>query len=492
MKILLVSSEVVPFAKTGGLADVCGALPAEMAKLGHEVVVCLPAYRSALSGRQPIESTETELTVPMGDWQATGRLLISKLPNSDVTVWLVQHDGFFGRDGIYQDSSGDFGDNCQRYSFFCRFVLDLLKAREWFPDVIHCNDWQTGLIPAHLATRLANEPGYRQIGTLMTVHNLAYQGHFSPELFPCTGIDPKYFNWRYMEYFGRLNLLKTGIVFADAISTVSPQYAREIQTPEQGCGLEDVLKQRNDRLFGLLNGIDTIEWSPKTDEFLVARYDIDDWREGKAANKQVLQQATGLPQNDAPMIGLVGRIASQKGWSLILPVMQQWLERHNIQWAVLGTGDSATESALRELRYRYPDRLAVGLGFSDEMAHRIEASSDIFLMPSRYEPCGLNQMYSMRYGTVPVVHRTGGLADTVIDVSSDHAGRGVANGFAFESFDEGGLQWALARAVNTWRHRQDIWQELVHSGMTHDWSWTKSARRYEELYRWLATSRTSV
>lgn len=492
MKILLASSEVVPFAKTGGLADVCGALPTALRKDGHEVVVCLPAYKTALESGLPLERSGTRLQLSMGHWEAEGELFLSQLPDSDVPVWLVRHDGFFGRDGLYQDDKGDFGDNCQRFAFFSRFVLESLNARGWFPDLIHCNDWQTGLVPALLETRYRLQAGYEAIATLMTVHNLAYQGIFSRELFSSTGMDARYFNWQSMEFYGNINLLKTGLVFADAISTVSPSYAREIQTAEHGCGLENVLRERSDRLFGLLNGIDTREWDPENDRCLVARYGLDNWREGKLANKEALQHETGLPRRNVPLIGLVGRLVSQKGWSLILPVMRDWLARHDVQWAVLGSGEQRIEDSLRDLRARHPDKLVVGLGFSGDLAHRIEASSDIFLMPSRYEPCGLNQMYSMRYGTVPVVHRTGGLSDTVFDLTDENLLAGTANGFSFEHFDENGLHWALARAVNTLVDRPEVWSELVRNGMTVDWSWRRSARRYEELYRWLIALRRDM
>ncbi len=485
MKILLVSSEVVPFAKTGGLADVCGALPAELARLGHETIVCLPAYRSALACGLPVESTDIELTIPLGGGAVRGRLLTSRLPDSEVPVWLVAQDDFFARDGLYQQDGGDYRDNCARFSFFCQFALELLRATAWYPDVVHCNDWQTGLIPAHLATRLASVDQYRNVASLMTIHNLAYQGHFAAHEFPVTGMDPQYFNWQQMEFHEHINLLKTGIVFADAISTVSPQYAREIQTPETGCGLENVLRERQDRLFGVLNGIDTTVWNPRTDPHLSANYDDTNWQQGKRINKAALQQEAGLAIHpDTPLIGLVGRLATQKGWSLILPVMAHWLATHDVQWVVLGTGEPFLEDRLRQLQHQHPGRIAVHLGFSDSLAHQIESAADIFLMPSRYEPCGLNQQYSMQYGTVPVVHRTGGLADTVLDASGSNLAHGRANGFVFDSFDPDSLESALGRAVATLVRQTEVWQQLVHNGMTSDWSWSQSAARYEKLYQW--------
>jgi starch synthase len=357
---------------------------------------------------------------------------------------------------------------------------------------VHCNDWQTGLIPAHLATRLADEPGYREIATLMTIHNLAYQGHFASHELPNTGLDPRYFNWRQMEFYGHINFLKTGIVFADAISTVSPRYAHEIQTSDHGNGLDSALRERRENLFGLLNGIDAEAWDPQTDVHLPTHYNIENWRHGKRANKTALQQQSGLAVNpSAPLIGLVGRLVSQKGWSLILPVMSHWLAAHDVQWVVLGTGDPAIEGALRELKHRHPDRLALNLGFSNELAHQIEAAADIFLMPSQYEPCGLNQMYSMRYGTVPVVHRTGGLADTVHDVNEHNMANGRANGFAFDQFDPGALESTLGRAVSTFVRQPAVWQKLVEAGMTTDWSWSRSAGRYEQVYQRICAGRAN-
>lgn len=484
VKILLVSSEVVPFAKTGGLADVCNALPAALQKLGHEVVVCLPGYRATRLAGQPIEATGVELPVSLNGQPVRGRWTTTVLPDSGVPVWLVEQEDLFGRDGLYQDENGDFADNCRRFSFFCRFVLELLAHQSWYPDILHCNDWQTGLIPAHLATRLADVDGYRHITTLMTIHNLAYQGNFPADQFCWTGMDTRFFNWRQMEFHEHLNLLKTGIVFADLVSTVSPAYAREIQTEPFGCGLQNVLQERQDRLFGVLNGIDTDAWNPQTDAALHRNYGVDDWQEGKAACKQWLQEQAGLtPDPDVPVIGLVGRLAAQKGWSLIMPVMQRWLAEHPVQWIVLGKGEPEIEQGLDRLQQAHPGRLVVHIGFSDSLARQIEAASDIFLMPSRYEPCGLNQQYSMRYGAVPVVHRTGGLADTVVDADPHNLDQQTANGFVFDNFEAEQLNTAVRRAVLTWLHDRQRWQQLVNTGMQTDWSWQRSANQYVRLYQ---------
>jgi starch synthase len=483
MKILLASSEVVPFAKTGGLADVCGALPGELRKLGHDVQVFLPAFRSARHCGLPLESTPVECRVPLGSKIVPGRLLKSHLPDGDVPVWLVQQDQYYDRDGLYQSGGSDFKDNCERFVFFCRFVLESLDSLNWFPDLLHANDWQTGLLPAYLKTVYHTDPRYRGIASLMTIHNLAYQGTFWHWDMLLTGIDWQYFNWRQMEFHGRLNLLKTGLVFADGLSTVSPRYSLEIQTPEQGCGLDPVLRERREDLVGILNGIDTNVWNPQTDPHLAASYSVADWQEGKPRCKADLQRVLGLPQDpQIPLIGIIGRLASQKGWSLIVEVAQNWLANDiPVQWAVLGTGEPSYEQALRHFQRFAPHRFGVRLEFSDELAHRIEAGADLFLMPSHYEPCGLNQQYSLRYGTVPVVHETGGLADTVVNLDDWSRAAGTANGFSFAGYHPRALEATLERALHTY-HQPELWRQLVETGMRQDWSWSASAGNYAELY----------
>ena len=298
-----------------------------------------------------------------------------------------------------------------------------------------------------------------------------------------TGLDWKHFNWREMEFHGRLNLLKTGIVFADAINTVSPTYAAEIQTPEQGCGMDGVLQHRREVLTGILNGIDTGQWNPTGDPHVAVNYDVASWRTGKPACKQALQELMGLNRDpDIPLIGIIGRLAAQKGWSLILPVMKHWLETVEAQFAILGTGDPEYHSALELLARHYPNKLGACLEFSAPLAHQIEAGGDMFLMPSQYEPCGLNQMYSMAYGTVPIVRHTGGLADTVIDTTPETLAAGIATGFSFHSFDATSLESAMTRAINLFNHDRDAWARLVENGMKQDWSWQASARKYVRYY----------
>ena len=329
---------------------------------------------------------------------------------------------------------------------------------------------------------------YAGIATLLTIHNLAYQGVFPAEKMSVTGLDPVHFNWESMEFYGKLNLLKAGIVFADSINTVSPTYAKEIQTEAQGCGLEGVLQHRAAVLSGILNGIDETDWNPTLDPHIAANFDatfdVSSGSAGKRKCKAALQKECQLAINpDIPLIGIVGRLAEQKGWSLILPVLGEYLANRAVQWVILGTGSPEYHSALTSLHRAHPDRLALSLGFSNEFAHRIEAGSDMFVMPSRYEPCGLNQMYSMAYGTVPIVRRTGGLADTVVDTTPDSIAAGTASGFTFDAFTAPALKLAIERAIRMYREDQGTWRALMLTGMNRDWSWKSSAKQYESLYR---------
>ena len=487
MKIILASSEAVPFAKTGGLADVCGALPQELEKLGHEVNVFMPFYRCVKeqSDKFQIESADQRLEIPVGHHVEEGQLFKATIPGSNVTMWLVGHDEYFDRHGLYGENGQDHQDNCERFTFYCRSVLESIRLLELNPDLIHVNDWQTGLIPALLKCEYQHNPIYKDIASLLTVHNLAYQGSFVADKMTTTGLDWKHFTYEEMEFYGRLNLLKTGLVFADAINTVSPTYAQEIQTPEQGCGLETILQHRAADVSGIINGIDGTDWNPAVDDLITRKYDRDSWPAGKAACKAELQKFGRLQQNpDVPLIGIVGRLATQKGWSLILPVMRRWLEDPNnhAQWIVLGTGDRDFHVVLSTLQQQFAGQLSVTLDFSNQLAHQIEAGSDIFIMPSEYEPCGLNQMYSMAYGTVPVVRKTGGLADTVVDANLETLGNGTANGFSFGHFSAEALESCLHRATRMYHEDKENWRQLVNTGMSQDWSWTASAKAYEALY----------
>jgi len=482
VNILIATSEAVPFAKTGGLADVCGALPVELARAGHEPTLILPAYRQAKTCGLPIEPVGIEFIVPIGSKTVTGHLLRSKLPGSNVPVYLVEQDHYFNREGLYQEDGVDYTDNCERFVFFSRAVLEAIRLLELQPNVIHANDWQTGLIGAYLQTEYRGLPRYEQIASLFTIHNMAYQGQFWHWDMLLTGLDWKYFNWQQMEFFGHLNLLKTGLVFADSINTVSPRYAQEIQTAPLGAGLEGVLQNRHDVLSGIINGVNYQEWDPAIDPHLPARYDAQSVGQGKPECKEALQRELGLPQReDVPLVGIISRLADQKGIDLVGAVMQEWVKSSDVQWVVLGTGDPKYHRLLGRLGERFPQKVAARLEFSNPLAHRIEAGSDIFLMPSQFEPCGLNQLYSLKYGTVPVVRATGGLADTVTDTTPATLAAGTATGFTFREYSSLALSETLRRACEMF-DRPEAWTQLIATAMKQDWSWTRSAQQYIQLY----------
>jgi starch synthase len=494
VKILIASSELTPFAKTGGLADVCGSLPLALARLGEQPAVIVPAYVRQIRGAGvPIQETGISFDIPIGTKVVPGTLLRSHLPGSSVPVYFVDQPDYFDRAELYREKGADYKDNCERFVFFCRAIMESIRLLELQVDVLHCNDWQTGLVPAYLRCEYQHAHGYEHMVSLMTIHNLAYQGRFWHWDMLLTGLDWKYFNWKQMEFYGDLNLLKTGIAFADVVSTVSSRYAREIQSPELGCGLEGVLQQRADVLHGIINGIDTRVWDPSSDPLIARKYSIANWPVGKAACKAKLQTAFHLPAAPkTPIIGLIGRLADQKGWDLVSSVMKRWLREVDAQWVILGTGEPRYHELLSALAREFPSRIGVKLEFSEQDAHLIEAGADLFLMPSRYEPCGLNQLYSLRYGTVPVVRETGGLADTVCDLTSDSLARGVATGFVFGPYETPALEESLRRAVEVYVHQPAVWSNLVETGMQQDWSWERSARRYVELYRQMIAARETA
>lgn len=482
MNILLATSEAVPFAKTGGLADVSGALPMELTKLGHQVAVIMPAYRQTRVCGQPIQPLGIDFIVPIGSKTVTGRLLRSQMPDGRTPVYLVEQDQYFDRDELYGVDGRDFVDNCERFVFFSRAVLEAIRLLDLQVDVLHANDWQAGLTPAYLKLEYHSVPRYQRIASLLTVHNLSYQGQFWHWDMLLTGLDWKYFNWRQMEFHGHLNLLKTGMVFADSISTVSPRYAQEIQSSSLGCGLEGVLQFRRDVLSGILNGIDPEAWNPATDPHLAANYNPETVHQVKPLCKASLQKELGLPQDkNALLAGFVGRLIEQKGIDMIVEVMQRWVQTSDVQWAILGTGQPKYHKLLETLAERFPKNVALRLGFSNPLAHRIEAGADLFLMPSRFEPCGLNQLYSLRYGTVPLVRTTGGLADTITGYDP-LSPQSVANGFAFQECSSLALGECMRQACDAFR-KPDLWRRLMAVGMAQDWSWARSAKEYVELYK---------
>jgi starch synthase len=486
MRVLFVSSEVAPFSKTGGLADVSGALPAALARRGLEVRVITPFYREVghRAGELPVCG---QAGVRLGGAMETVRLREGKLPGGP-PVWFVDHPPSFDRPGLYGEGGQDYPDNLERFALFCRAVLAWVESASWVPEVVHCNDWQTALLPVYLRT--PPESAWRTVGSLLTVHNLAYQGVFPPEKYALLGLPEDLYSPQYFEFWGRVNLLKAGLVFADILSTVSETYAREIQTPELGCGLEGVLRQRAADLYGILNGADYSVWDPRNDSYLPARYGPHDLS-GKAVCKAALQEEVGLhPAASVPLFGMVSRLVEQKGVDLVVACVDRF-PAAGAQLVVLGTGDPKYEAELQEAGRRHPGWVAVRIGFDERLAHWIEAGSDAFLMPSRYEPSGLNQLYSLRYGTVPVVRRTGGLADSVVDATCETLARGEATGFVFDEYTPEAFWGAVQRALAAYRDRA-TWQKLVRAGMSADFSWERAAGRYVDLYRLARRKRGAV
>jgi len=483
LKVLIATSEAVPFAKTGGLADVCGSLPIALARMGHKPALIMPAYRQVHEAGIPIEKTGIQFNIPIGSKTVTGTLLRSRMPDENVPIYFVEQNQYYDRSELYRVDGRDHKDNCERFVFFSRAVLETIKLLDLKVDLIHANDWQTGLIPAYLKIEYAGVPGYEHLATLFTIHNMSYQGLFWHWDMLLTGLDWKYFNWNQMEFFGSLNLLKTGLVFADRLSTVSPRYAEEIQSAPLGCGLEGVLTSRRDVLSGIINGADYRQWNPAADPHLAMQYTPASAAAGKAACKAALQAELGLAvEPRTPLVAIIGRLVDQKGIDLVTTVMRDWVQNQEVQWVVLGTGEPTYHEFLSNLAKRAPQKVAARLEFSNPLAHRIEAGADMFLMPSRYEPCGLNQLYSLKYGTVPIVRATGGLADTVTDYTDESAAAGTATGFAFREYGALALAETLRRACEVYA-RPEAWQRLVATGMRQDWSWTESAKKYVDLYR---------
>lgn len=483
MNILIASSEAAPLAKTGGLADVCGSLPKALAELKHKVTLILPAYRS--TKKFPSEPTGIEIRVCIGGREVRGTYRKCMIPEIGVPVYLVEHNSYFDRDGLYNSNNRDYDDNCERFVFFSYAVMEAVRLLNLKVDIIHVNDWQTGLIPALQSIYYRDYPGYEKIATLYTIHNIAYQGVFPAQSMALTGLHWKYFNWLQMECYDHLNLLKTGIVFSDGITTVSPNYANEITTSPGGCGLEDVLRSRRDVLWGITNGIDTDEWNPETDKFLEAHYTSETRAEGKTQCKLALQRQMDLPlRPDVPVIGLVGRLTEQKGFDLAVELIYNMASAGaDVQWVLLGSGDPVLENRLRELAAKYPQNVAVSIRYSNELAHQIIAGSDIFLMPSRFEPCGLTQLYSLRYGTIPVVHSTGGLVDTVTDLNTETAENGTADGIRFCNADMQGISWGVEQALYVFHHKPALWKQMQDTAMALDISWAQSAEQYVKLYK---------
>lgn len=513
MNILFATSEATPYSKTGGLADVCSALPKALSLLGHKVSIVTPYYKCVREyferSCEPLESLYgVTLEIPVGKQTKRAGALKGKLPGSDVDVYFIEHNEYFNRDGLYNNNGVDHGDNCERYVFFSRAVLELIDRLDLDVDVVHANDWQTSLVPVYLEDvyksksrfqssaigfgairpqledRSERSKKFDKIKSVLTIHNLRHQGRFWRGAMDLTRLDWSNFTYDKMEFYGQLNLLKSGIVFCDAVTTVSPRYAQEIQTEEFGERLQGVLQSRSNDLYGILNGIDLDEWNPKTDKYIVANYDCDDYEEGKAMCKTALQQEMGLEQDpNAPLFGVVSRLDVQKGLDLVADCAERLIKNEGAQFAILGSGDRELANRFHGLAREFPKSFSIAEKFSVSLSHKIEAGADVFLMPSRYEPCGLNQMYSLRYGTLPLVRDVGGLHDSVVNGSVENIEKGVADGFVFywESVDD--IMKAIDWTLYCYRcKKDDYWKKMVRTAMKKDLSWSESAKKYAKLY----------
>ena len=474
MHIAFVASEGVPFSKTGGLADVVGALPRALAALGHQVSVYLPRYRQTKLTES--STVVRSITIPFDDKYRFASVIAGGSQHG-VRFYFIEYPEFFDRDALYGTAAGDYPDNAERFALFSRAVLEASKILG-VPNVFHCHDWQSALVPVLLRTVYAEDPAFHDVATVFTIHNMGYQGLFPPEVLPLLMLPWDLFTMTKMEFFGQVNFLKGALTYADFVTTVSRKYSQEIQTAEYGFGLEGVLRGRSSTVTGILNGVDYDEWSPQTDKFIIAHYSPQDLS-GKAKCKQDLLASFGMANADPklPVIGVVSRFAAQKGFDLISQIMDR-LAREEMIVVALGAGDKPYEEMFLRLNKQFPNKIAVRVAYDNAIAHKIEAGSDMFLMPSRYEPCGLNQIYSLKYGTVPIVRATGGLDDT-IEPWDARTGKGT--GFKFTEYNGESLLLTIKQALQSFRD-QTSWQVLMRNGMNKDFSWNASAREYVKVY----------
>ncbi|OGP80123.1 MAG: starch synthase [Deltaproteobacteria bacterium RBG_16_49_23] len=478
LRILLATPEAVPFAKTGGLADVAGALPKFLQPLGCEVILVMPYYRMVKQSGLPLQYLGEGIEVPLRDETLRAEIYQGRL-DKDIPVYFIGRDEFFDREYLYSTPKGDYFDNAERFIFFTRAVLHFAHHIQFSPDVIHHHEWQTGLIPAYLRSIYSNDPLFTRTATVFTIHNIAYQGLFKREKLSLTGLPREMYNPEGIEFWERINLMKAGIVYADAINTVSQKYSEEIQSPEYGYGLEGILRKRKEDLYGILNGVDYQDWDPSHDSHLIARYDLNDLS-GKRECKKDLLKEFGLPPalEKAPLLGMISRLADQKGFDLLAEIIDQ-LFTFDIGFVLLGTGEQKYHDLFNQIARKYPQKAGIRIAYDDRLAHKIEAGADLFLMPSKYEPCGLNQIYSLKYGTIPVVRATGGLDDTIIHYDPS---TGLGNGFKFARYDAKDFLNQIKTAIALYA-QPERWTKITRNAMASDFSWRKSAEAYLQLYR---------
>ena len=478
MRILFCASEVAPYAKTGGLADVAGSLPESLHKLGCDVRIFMPLYRSAREKMDGLDLLAQSIIIPVGVHDYHIHLWESRT-ESGIPIYLLEKDEFYDRSSLYGSPvRGDYEDNAERFIAFSLAAKQLCAALGWYPSIFHIHDWQTGLVAAYFRLSWSYDPQFHRSAIVLTIHNIAYQGVFPAGFFSLTNLPPGAWSMQGIEFWGQCNFLKAGLVYSDHITTVSPSYASEITTKEFGFGLEGILKERKDSLCGILNGIDINAWDPQTDPNLPQNFNADDLA-GKKVCKEILCEQTGISKKnrDYPLLGMISRLATQKGFDLLEEILQD-LMKMPVNLVILGTGDAAIEENIRDMEKLYPDRLKLNSKFDEQMAHLIEAGADIFLMPSRYEPCGLNQMYSLRYGTIPVVHATGGLHDSVVD-ALEYPDSGT--GFKFYEYKPEAILEAIRSALELYEDGSK-WAQIQKRAMAQDFSWDRSARQYIEVY----------
>jgi starch synthase len=477
LKILMAASEVYPYAKTGGLADIAGSLPKALKQMGHDIRVIMPKHKVVAQCPLGIRPMGLDVTVPIGETKKMGFLYSGNL-NEDIPVYFVGNESYFSRDPIYGTRHGDYPDNAERFIFFCRSVLEVCKSIGFQPDIIHCNDWQTGLVPAYLKTVYAKDKFFKATRTVFSIHNLGYQGNFPSSELKTAGLPFSIFTPAGAEFYNHFSFLKSALAFADLLTTVSPTYAKEIQTKAFGFKMDGILRARSQDLYGILNGVDYQEWNPETDPTIEKNYDSKNMA-GKPACKRKLADLFSLKiEDDTPLFSMVTRLSSQKGIDLVIEILGDLLDE-GAAFVLLGSGDSMYEEYFSKLTKQYPDRVGVRIGFDEKLAHQILAGSDFLLMPSQYEPCGLTQMYSLKYGTVPVVRSVGGLADSITEFNQ-RTFKGT--GFKFKPFTPDHLSRAVLKALSVYR-KKDRWQKLTANDMNSDFSWDKATKKYGQLYQ---------
>ncbi len=478
LRILFVTPEAVPFAKTGGLADVAGALPKSLRALGCEIRLIMPYYRMVKDSGLPHQYLGDEIEVSLGNEKLKAEIFQGRLDH-DIPVYFIGREEFFDRSHLYSTAKGDYFDNAERFIFFSKAALLFCRHLGFSPDIIHHHEWQTGLVPAYLKSVYSKDPLFSRTALVFTIHNIAYQGVFKKEKFWLTDLPPEMYNPEGIEFWERINFMKAGIVYADVINTVSKKYSEEIQTKEYGYGLEGILRKRRDRLYGIVNGVDYEDWDPARDTRLVARYDLKNLS-GKRECKKDLLKEFHLPSSLAksPLLGMISRLADQKGFDLLMEILDE-LFSLDIGFVLLGTGEQKYHDLFTQVAKKYPQKAGIRIAYDDRLAHKIEAGADFFLMPSKYEPCGLNQIYSLKYGTIPIVRATGGLDDTI--TRYDPVSK-KGNGFKFVRYEANEFLNTIKEAIGFY-YQPEHWKQFLRNAMTEDFSWKRSAEAYIQLYR---------